>query len=137
MITPPDGLQKGEVVPLSHGTRVRIGLHDTIFRLEWKDPMVVTTSSMAKPEFDLLSKTLRQSSGGGEGFHLGRVTSQWSDHITHLVCQEVKLTIKAANALAKGVPIVTPLFFEDFATNMGSQQVWRHYQLNSIPFFRA
>ena len=99
--------------------------------------MVVTTSSMAKPEFDLLSKTLRQSSGGGEGFHLGRVTSQWSDHITHLVCQEVKLTIKAANALAKGVPIVTPLFFEDFATNMGSQQVWRHYQLNSIPFFRA
>ena len=66
----------------------------------------------------------------------GRVTSQWSDNITHLVCQEVKLTIKAANALAKGVPIVTPLFFEDFATNMGSQQVWRHYQLNSI-LFRA
>ena len=59
---------------------------------------------------------------------VGTVTSVWRETITHLVVNQVTLTVKVANALAKGVPIVTPAFFADFNTSLESRQA-RHFRI--------
>ena len=54
---------------------------------------------------------------------LGSLRSTWSDNVTHLTVKEAILTVKVANALARGVPLVEPQYFKDFVLCLKSQQV--------------
>ena len=125
---------RGEAV-LADGTRVRFGLHATIFkwvlyvcmhsngvtvrtcsvsRLAWR-PFVFTSSSLGKEERERMSKAMAGQTGL-------KTVSAWSDAVTHLAMSEVILTLKVVNALAKGVPVVTPAFVEEFLTCSASRQ---------------
>ena len=51
-----------------------------------------------------------------------KMSNVWSDDVTHLVMDEIILTIKAMNALAKGVPIVEPRYFSDLLSAVETKQ---------------
>ena len=51
-----------------------------------------------------------------------KMSNVWSDDVSHLVMDEIILTIKAMNALAKGVPIVEPRYFSDLLGAVETKQ---------------
>ena len=112
-----DRIPKGETITLAKKVRVRFGLHSTIFKLIWQDPFTACTSTLSVGDKRKVVSTLNDLIKGS------KVVADWSDTIDFLVMGEVILTIKVANALAKGVPIVTPSFFEDFIQSVKTKQV--------------
>ena len=112
-----DRIPKGETITLAKKVRVRFGLHSTIFKLIWQDPFTACTSTLSVGDKKKAVSTLKDLIKGS------KVVADWSDTIDFLVMGEVILTIKVANALAKGVPIVTPSFFEDFIQSVKTKQV--------------
>ena len=112
-----DRIPKGETITLAKNVRVRFGLHSTIFKLIWQDPFTACTSTLSVGDKKKVVCTLNDLVKGS------KVVADWSDTIDFLVMGEVILTIKVANALAKGVPIVTPSFFEDFIQSVKTKQV--------------
>ena len=112
-----DRIPKGETITLAKNVRVRFGLHSTIFKLIWQDPFTACTSTLSVGDKKKAVSTLKDLIKGS------KVVADWSDTIDFLVMGEVILTIKVANALAKGVPIVTPSFFEDFIQSVKTKQV--------------
>ena len=112
-----DRVPKGEQVILTNNTRVRFGLHSTIFKLTWQPPFVVCTSTLSVSDKKRTTSLLKSFEKGS------KVISDWSDDVCFLVMGEVILTIKVANALAKGVPIITPSYLEDMLNCVKTKQV--------------
>ena len=48
--------------------------------------------------------------------------NNWTKDVTHVVMTDIILTVKVVNALAKGVPIVTPNYFIDVLTCANTKQ---------------
>ena len=84
----------------------------TPFRLSWR-PLACTSSSMADKV--AVNKLL-------SGLGASKMSNVWSDDVTHLLMDEIILTIKAMNALAKGVPIVEPRYFSDLLSAVETKQ---------------
>ena len=80
------------------------------------EPLMISTSTLEPGEVKELQSLMEKE-------ELGRVVSNWRDNISYLVISQLTLTVKVANALAKGIPIVKPDFFADFVTSIDSQQV--------------
>ena len=112
-----DRVPKGEQVILTNNIRVRFGLHSTIFKLTWQPPFVVCTSTLSVSDKKRTTSLLKSFEKGS------KVISDWSDDVSFLVMGEVILTIKVANALAKGVPIITPNYLEDMLNCVKTKQV--------------
>ena len=112
-----DRIPKGEPVILTQNVRVRIGLHSTLFKLIWQQPIIACTSTLPITEKRKMTDTLKSLEKGS------RVVGDWADNVDFLVMSEVILTIKVANALAKGVPIVTTNFFEDYLNCTKTKQM--------------
>ena len=112
-----DRIPKGESVILTKNVRVRFGLHSTIFKLIWQEPLIACTSTLSIGEKKRAISILANLEKGS------KVIGDWSDAVNYLVMGEVILTIKVANALAKGVPIVTLNFFEDYMNCTKSKQM--------------
>lgn len=111
-------LQKGEKATLVPNTRIRLGLLSTIFKLTWK-PFVISCSALKEKEKETIRETLKKIGGGKQH----RLTSDWCDDVTHLVMKEVTLTIKVANAMAKGVPIIKSDYLIDFLACQNTKQI--------------
>ncbi len=58
-----------------------------LFRLQWRPPILVTTSALQRQARDQLKHTLSQIGGAN-------VTNAWSDEVTHVSMMETILTIK-------------------------------------------
>ena len=97
-----DRVPKNEQVILTNNIRVRFGLHSTIFKLIWQPPLIVCTSTLSVSEKKRTTSILKSFEKGC------KIVTDWTDDVCFLVMSEVILTIKVANALAKGIPIVTP-----------------------------
>ena len=121
-----DRVPKGEHAVLTKNVRVRFGLHSTIFKLVWQQPFIVCTSTLSIGEKRKTMSILNELEKGS------KVVADWSDAVNFLAMREVILTIKVANALAKGVPIVTPNFFDDYMNCTKTKQVLP-YPKNYIP----
>lgn len=116
-----DRLRKGEKATLVVNTKIRIGLFSTIFKLEWR-PMVVSCSTLKMSEKATLRDTLSKV-GGNLLTKENKLVDDWTDEVSHLVMNQVTLTLKVANALAKGIPIVTPAFLSDFLVCQNTKQI--------------
>jgi hypothetical protein len=112
-----DRVPKGEHVVLNKNVRIRFGLRSTIFKLVWLEPFIVCTSKLSAGE---KRKTISLLNDLEKGC---KVVVDCSGSVTFLAMREVILTIKVANALAKGVPIVSPNFFEDYMNCTKTKQV--------------
>lgn len=100
-------------VKLKDNDRMRFGVAYSIFRLKWVK--IEVTSSMLKDK-KVLDAWLMEIEAGT------KVQSQWSDTTTHLAMNNISLSIKAVNCLAKGVPMVTPEYFRDYSCSLKSKQ---------------
>ncbi len=82
----PKGQSTRVSLPVGGSERVRFGLLSSLYVLR-RCPMVLTTSSLAKPARTRLSEDTAKLPGAS-------VQSAWSNRVTHVVMEEVKLTIK-------------------------------------------
>ena len=112
-----DRVPKNEQVVLTNNVRVRFGLHSTIFKLIWQPPLIVCTSTLSVSEKKRTNSILKSFEKGC------KIVTDWTDDVCFLVMSEVILTIKVANALAKGIPIVTPNYLEDLLNCVKTKQV--------------
>lgn len=112
-----DRVPKGQEASVGVGERVRFGLQSTLFKLE-KHAMVLCMSSLANVDKMAVRRTATQL-----GNQSAIVVPNWDERVTHLVMKEVILTIKVANALAKGIPIISPTYLEDYLNCCKTKQM--------------
>ena len=98
------------------GERVRFGLLSTLFKLDEKR-VTVCTSSLSSNDMSCLKTSLEKL-----GPQSAQLVKEWKSDVSHLVIKEGKMTIKVANALAKCIPIVTPVFFQDYLNCLETRQ---------------
>ncbi|TRY71064.1 hypothetical protein TCAL_16410 [Tigriopus californicus] len=104
-----------KTVSTTENVRIKFGFQTSIFMLKWTH-LVCTGSSLNRTQKLELSQTLQY-------FPHAKFVTNWHRDVTHLVMNEVILTLKVVQALAKGTPIVTPLFFKDLKQCSISQQI--------------
>ncbi|XP_021929811.1 nibrin [Zootermopsis nevadensis] len=106
-------LAKDSTEVLRSGDRIRFGLQWNEWRLEYV-PLVVTTSTLTPDE----RKRLQQ--------HIiilgGHVVSSWQDTVSHVTMCSLTLTVKVVCALAKGRPIVTPQYWDNYIRALETKQ---------------
>ena len=112
-----DRIPKGEQVVLTNNIRIRFGLHSTIFKLIWQSPIIICTSTLSVSDKKRTTSIIKSFEKGS------KIVADWSDDVSFLVMGEVILTIKVANALAKGIPIITPNYLEDLLNCVKTKQV--------------
>ncbi|XP_057296015.1 uncharacterized protein LOC130624965 isoform X2 [Hydractinia symbiolongicarpus] len=96
-------LQNSSVI-LNEGDTIQLGMQSYTFRFEIARHVV--TSCITDPH--LLNKLKENLLLIG-----GTYVDRWSQNVTHLVMSKINLKLKLTCALASGVPIVTPEFFND------------------------
>ncbi|XP_040580485.1 uncharacterized protein nbs [Lepeophtheirus salmonis] len=109
--------QEGYII---HSARIRIrfGLHSSIWILQRYDEPKIISSALTRADKRALTKLMDNL------FHRNDVlVDEMCDEVSYLVMRNVVLTVKVASALAKGIHIVTPMFWTDFKACYTSGQV--------------
>ncbi|KAJ9581977.1 hypothetical protein L9F63_003667 [Diploptera punctata] len=106
-------MSNGSNKVLNEGDIIRFGLQWNVWKLEYK-PLVVTTSTLTPVEKKKLKEQIVKLGGN--------LVSNWQDSVTHVTMSSLTLTVKVVCALAKGIHIVTPQFWEQYITAISSNE---------------
>lgn len=86
---------------LNNGDQIVFGAQQSIFKLKYK-PLVISASMIGTEQKLKLQDALLQMGG--------HIVENWHEKITHLVMDQIKLSIKVTRALVSGCYIVTPRY---------------------------
>lgn len=114
-----DRLKPNEEKEIRPGEKVRFGLLSSLFQLQ-EVPLVITTSTLPSAQRNKVKECMDKLARFS---HNAQTVSNWRADVSHVVTpDQAPLTIKVANAMAKGVPIVTSAFLHDFLHCIESHQ---------------
>ncbi|XP_078493291.1 uncharacterized protein LOC100178467 [Ciona intestinalis] len=101
-------------VQLKQGDCLRIGVLKSIFKIEHK-PLLIVTSSMSSVLQEKLREKVTKLGG--------KLTTNWQTGVTHLAMQSILLNVKVTQALACACPIVSEKYFSKLLKSVETNEV--------------
>ncbi|EDV25459.1 uncharacterized protein TRIADDRAFT_55562 [Trichoplax adhaerens] len=103
-------------IQLQDGDTIRFGFQQQQWRISY-EPFVVATSRLNDAaEKDSMISSIKKLGG--------HYVNNWIEECTHLVVNEIRVTVKVLSALTSCKPIVTPKYIIDLVNSIESRKEW-------------